>query len=447
MYDLIVIGAGPGGYEAAAHAARMGKRTALFDEKYIGGTCLNVGCIPTKTFLHAAKLLTAGEESGGYGVNLGQASLDMQGLQRRKAEIVKSLTGSVEKMLRANKVEIIKARAELTADKKVKADGKTYEANNILIATGSRPAVPPIAGIDGERVLDSTGALLLEKVPGALAVIGGGVIGLEFACFLAEAGCQVTVIEMLPSIAAGIDAEMAGHLLKALLKKGISFHLEAKVTQIKGNTVRFTGRDGKEQSLSADYILNATGRRPVVEGVGLEAAGVAFDGQGIKTGETGRTNVSGVWAAGDVTGRLLLAHVAVREGIVAVNNMFGIPDVMRYSAIPSVIYTHPEAAGAGLTEEQLKQAGTAYAKAVMPMAIAGRYLVEEGKKPGYVKVLAGKEYGEILGVHAIGGPVSEIIYGAAVMIEMEMCVDDVKQIVFPHPTISEALKETVNHMS
>lgn len=447
MYDLIVIGAGPGGYEAAAYAAKLGKKVALFEKNELGGTCLNVGCIPTKTFLRSARAFEDCLEAERYGIKgAGEAQLDMKAVQARKQSVVATLIKGVAGMLKRSGVEVIKAEAKLAGKGKVVADGKEYEAANILVATGSVPACPPIPGLrDNPYVLDSTGILNLDTIPSELVVIGGGVIGLEFASFFATVGTKVTIVEMLPKIAPVVDEEISKKLMAELKKEGIVFNLSCKVQKIEGNVLTFTDPDGKEQKITGDYILSAIGRSPVLQGIGLEEAGVYFERRGIKTDEFGKTNVPGIWACGDCTGRCLLAHAATREGIVAVHNMFGIADRMRYSAIPSVIYTHPEVAQVGATEDELKAKGVAYKKAVMPMAVAGRFMVENDGKAGTVKVLVSEKYGQVLGVHMIGGCCGEFIASASAMVETEQCVDDIRQIVFPHPTTSEALKETILH--
>lgn len=447
MYDLIVIGAGPGGYEAAAYAAKLGKKVALFEKNELGGTCLNVGCIPTKTFLRSARAFEDCLEAERYGIKgAGEAQLDMKAVQARKQSVVATLIKGVAGMLKRSGVEVIKAEAKLAGRGKVVADGKEYEAANILVATGSVPACPPIPGLrDNPYVLDSTGILNLDTIPSELVVIGGGVIGLEFASFFATVGTKVTIVEMLPKIAPVVDEEISKKLMAELKKEGIVFNLSCKVQKIEGNVLTFTDPDGKEQKITGDYILSAIGRSPVLQGIGLEEAGVYFERCGIKTDEFGKTNVPGIWACGDCTGRCLLAHAATREGIVAVHNMFGIADRMRYSAIPSVIYTHPEVAQVGATEDELKAKGVAYKKAVMPMAVAGRFMVENDGKAGTVKVLVSEKYGQVLGVHMIGGCCGEFIASASAMVETEQCVDDIRQIVFPHPTTSEALKETILH--
>jgi dihydrolipoamide dehydrogenase len=443
MYDLIVIGAGPGGYEAAAHAARMGKKVALVEKERLGGTCLNVGCIPAKTFLRSSKLFHECRNAAAFGVRVGSVEFDMPAVVERKNRVVRTLTKGVEGMLKRAGVEMIAGQARLAARNVVEVGAERFEAANILLATGSRPAVPPIPGIRSERVFDSDTVFTLDRVPERVAIIGGGYIGLEFACFFNEAGAKVDVYEMLPQIAAGSDLEISSRMLQILKRQGVEFHLSAKVLAIDGQTLNYADADGAKGSASADCILNATGRAPAVEGLGLEEIGVDFSPRGIRTSDQGKTNVAGVWACGDVTGRRMLAHAATREGIVAVNNMFGRKDRIRYHAIPAVIYTHPEVASVGRTEEELKKAGIEYKKSVVPMAVAGRFLVEHEDATGLVKVLAGARFHEILGVHAIGDASSEFIIAAAAMVETEMCVSDAGEIVFPHPTVSEALREAI----
>jgi dihydrolipoamide dehydrogenase len=443
MYDLIVIGAGPGGYESAAHAARMGKKVALVEKERVGGACLNVGCIPAKTFLRSSKLFHECGEAAAYGVRIGSLEFDMPAVVDRKNRIVGTLTKGVEGMLKRAGVESIAGHARLVSRSVVQVGEQRYETRNILIATGSRPAVPPIPGIRSERVLDSNTVFGITKVPEKIAIIGGGYIGLEFACFFNEVGSKVSVFEMLPQIAAGADQDIAGRLLQILKRRGVEFNLSCRVLEIKGGDLTYAASDGSQASASADYILNSTGRAPNVQDLGLEAAGVDFSPKGIKTSDQGKTTVPGVWACGDVTGRRMLAHAATREGIVAVNNMFGKKDRIRYNAIPAVIYTHPEVASVGKTEEELKSAGIEYKKSIVPMAVAGRFLIENEGANGVVKALTGAKYGEILGIHAIGDASSEFIVAAAAMVETEMCVSEASEIVFPHPTVSEALREAI----
>ncbi len=443
MYDLMVIGAGPGGYEAAAHAGRLGKRVALVEKALLGGTCLNVGCIPAKTFLRSSRLFHECCEAATYGVNIGQPVFDMRALVERKSRIVGALGKGVQAILKRAGVELIGGSAHLVSRGVVEVEGVRYEARNVLLATGSRPAVPPIPGIASEFGFDSNTVFSLTQVPKAVAIVGGGYIGLEFACFFREIGCEVSVFEMLPQIAAGVDSEVAALLLKVLKRKGIRFHLSARVRRIDGQLLQFSDADGKENSMQADCIVNSTGRVPALEGLGLEEVGVDFSRRGVRTSEQGRTNVPGIWACGDCSGRRMLAHAATREGIVAVNNMFGKKDRVRYRSLPSVVYTHPEVAMVGRTEEELKDAGIEYRKSVVPLAVAGRSLVEHEDNVGMVKVLCGARFGEVLGVHAIGDGCSEFIVAAAAMVENETSAAEASEIVFPHPTISEALREAI----
>jgi len=443
MYDLIVIGAGPGGYEAAAAAGRMGQKTALVEKEFIGGACLNVGCIPAKTYLRSANFFAECKNADAYGLEISSVGFNLEAVAKRKNRVVNTLARGVEGLLKRSGVEIIKGHARLASRHSVQIGTDSYQARNILIATGSRPAIPPIPGIQSSGVMDSTGVLNLTKLPGKVAIMGGGYVGLEFACFFAATGVDVTVIEMLPQIAAGSDHDIASRLQHALKKSGVVFMTSHVVTAVEEGKVHCEDSGGAQTTVSADCIVNALGRVPVVDGLELASAGVDFDARGIKTSEQGKTNVPGIWACGDVTGRRMLAHAATREGLVAVANMFGGKDRIRYDSIPSVIYTHPEAAGVGKTENELKALGVEYKKSLVPMAVAGRFVVENEGASGIVKVLAGARYREILGVHALGNMSSEFIVAAAQMIETEMCVEDVETVVFPHPTVSEALKHAI----
>lgn len=443
MRDLIVIGAGPGGYEAAALAARSGKKVTLVEKQYLGGTCLNVGCIPAKTFLRSSKLFHECNQAATYGIRLAGAEFELPAVVERKKQIVSTLTRGISGMLKSAGVEVISGTAMLLGRGRVHVGDATLDAQNVLLATGSRPAAPPIPGLDSTSVLDSNRIFDLTSIPKTVAIIGGGIIGLEFACFFNEIGSKVAVFEMLPKIAGPTDDEISARLLKILEKQGIRFHLSAKVLSVKGNSLEFAERNESKASVTAECILNASGRSPNVQGIGLEKVGVDFTARGIRTDEFGRTNVPGIWACGDVTGRCMLAHAATREGIVAVHNMFGKKDRIRYNGVPSVVYTHPEVASVGRTEEELKVAGIEYRKATVPMAVAGRFLIENEGGSGVVKILTGARYSEILGVHALGDGCSEFIVAAAAMVETEMSIPVASEIIFPHPTVSEALREAI----
>jgi dihydrolipoamide dehydrogenase len=443
VHDLIVIGAGPGGYEAAAHAGEMGKKVVLVEAGSLGGACLNVGCIPAKVFLRSSRLYRECKEAGPFGVRVEGVSFDAPVVVERKNRIVAGLRRGVGAKLKGAGVEGVTGQAGLVGRHLVQVGEDQLEADNILVATGSRPAVPPIPGIGAEHVLDSDRVFDLAEVPRSIAIIGGGYIGLELATYFCEAGADVAVFEMLPQIAANCDGDVSARLLQALQRSGIDFHLSCRVLSIEEDALRYDDGSGTEKTHGAERILNATGRAPVVAGLGLEEVGVDFSRSGIRISDQGQTNVSGVWACGDVTGQHMLAHAATREGIVAVNSMFGIPDRIRYEAVPAVIYTHPEAAMAGRTEEELTRAGIPFRKASVPMGVAGRFLIENEEGSGFVKVLVGGRGGEILGVHAVGDSSSEFIVAASVLIETALTARRAAEVVFPHPTVSEALREAI----
>ncbi len=320
---------------------------------------------------------------------------------------------------------------------------KEYEGANLLLCPGSRPAFPPIPGLkDNPAVVDSTGILNAAKAAESLVIIGGGVIGIEFACFYALIGKKVTVVEMLPQICGNLDKELAVTVQRKLESKGVTVHTGAKVEKIEGNAVKFVDKQGAAQSVSADLILAATGRVANLDGNGLDSLNLAMDKRHIAVNERAETSVPGVYAAGDATGRFQLAHFASRQGVVAVNNMFGRPDICRESAIPGVIYTDPEVATVGLTEDQAKEKGAKARTVKMPLGASGRFLAETEGERGFVKAVLG-ERGELLGMHVVGPYASEMIGAACVMIENEMRAKDIREVVFPHPTVAEIMKEVM----
>lgn len=442
MFDLIVVGGGPGGYEAAAHAGKLGMSVALVEKKRLGGTCLNVGCIPAKTFLHTAKLVRDAREGADYGVTVGAPTVDQPTLVARKNRIVDTLVGGVGQLMDANKVQVFSGEGRLVARDTVEVGGERLQASNIMVATGSTVAKPPIPGLDHPDVLDSDTVFDLAELPSSIAIIGGGVIGLEFASFFNDVGVEVTVLEMLPAIGAGADDDVSRRLLKALQGRGITFHLSARVTKVGPEGVTFTDAKGTEQVVATERVMNAAGRVPAVRGLGLEELGVEV-GRAVVTTPEGRTNVPGIWAVGDANGRMMLAHVATREGIVAVNTMAGRSDRMRYDAMPAVIYTSPEASWVGPTEAQLKEAGVAYRKAQVPAGVSGRFLIENEHGSGFAKVLVDARYGRLLAAHVLGDVSSEFIVAAAAMIETELTAEAAMEVVFPHPTVSEVLREAL----
>ncbi len=441
-YDLIIIGAGPGGYVAAERAGAQGRMVLLIEKGPLGGVCLNCGCVPSKTLLNAAKVYHYATHGEAYGVKSEGVTFDLATAMRRKREIIATLRKGIAGLMKMNKVEVVQGTATLVSRREVQVDGRTFRGANLLIATGSSPALPPIPGIANDCVYDSTRILDLEEMPSRVAVIGGGVIGCEFACFFGSLGVPVTVIEMLPEICPAVDAEVAKTLRQELGKRNVKFHLGAQVLSIGDGTVTFTA-GAEQETVDASHVLVATGRTCNVDGLGLEAAGVDFDRRGIRVDGRCATNVPGVWAIGDVTGRQWLAHAASRMGEVVVHNLCGRADRMRYDAIPGVIYTLPEVATAGLTAAAAAERGIPVKTAKRPMAANGRFLAENADGRGFCKVVTHAETGALLGVHMIGGACSEMIFGVAAMIETEMRVKEIEDLVFPHPTVSELIRDTV----
>lgn len=448
MIDLLIIGGGPAGYVAAERAGHKGMKVVLFEKKALGGVCLNEGCIPTKTMLYSAKMYENALHADKYGIFAENVRFEYDKIVSRKNKVVRKLVAGVKSKMKTNNVEVIEGEAVIAGRSgkgiEVACNGQTYLGANLLICTGSEASVPPIPGLKeaGDIILTNREILDLKAQPQTLVVIGGGVIGMEFASFYNSLGSKVTVIEMLPEILGQNDSEISAMSRDIFTKKGIEFHLNAKVVQVDGNKVIFE-KDGKTHTVEGDKILLSVGRRPVTKGFGLENLNIELDRGGIKVDEKMRTNVPNVYAAGDVTGFSLLAHTASREGEVVVNNLTGRNDVMRYNAVPGVVYINPEIAGVGETEESAKAKGIDYKVAKLSMTYAGRFVAENESGTGVCKVLIGAKYGEIIGVHMLGNPSSEMIYGACMAIEGEMTLDEMKEVIFPHPTVSEIFKEVV----
>lgn len=450
VYDLIVIGGGPAGYLAAERAGEAGLNTLLIEKRFIGGVCLNEGCIPSKALLYSAKIYDGAAHGEKYGVSAQGLKLDHKFVVGRKNKVVSTLVGGIKAKLKKVKVTTVMEVATITGRTAegftVKAGDSEYTGAKLLIATGSVPVTPPIPGVkeglESGFVLTNREILDLEEVPANLAVIGGGVIGLEMASYFNTAGSNVTVIEMMNKIAGPTDAEISEILLKNYQKKGVTFNLGCKVTGVEPGKVIYEA-DGKSFEVAADKVLLSIGRRAFTEGLGLETIGVETERGKIKTDNKGRTNIAGVYATGDVNGYSMLAHTAYRETEVAINDILGIKDTMRYNAIPSVIYTNPEVAGIGETEETAKNKGIDYEVVKLSMMYSGRYVAENEGGDGIIKVLINKKYRNVIGVHMIGNYSSEIIYGAGIMIETEMPINDIKQLVFPHPSVCEVIREGI----
>ena len=453
-YDVIIIGGGPGGYVAAERLGALKKKVLLVEKALLGGTCLNVGCIPTKTLLNSAKLYVHALEGEKFGVKSTGLSYDWAAMQAWKREVVEKLRGGIAMTEKKLGVEVIAAQARLLAPGKVEVrdaagNATLHEAPAIIIATGSIPAMPPIPGTkDNPKVVDSTGLLELKDLPKRLCVIGGGVIGVEFAGLFAALGVAVEVVEMMDEIVPFMDKEQAPVLRRAM--KGVTFRLGCKVERIDGASVTYKAKDGADAKAEADLVLMAVGRRPVLEGWGAKEAGLDLSPKGVAVDERMRTNLPGVWAVGDVTGKSLLAHSAYRMADVAVADIMagggasrGV-QTMRYEAVPWAVYGITEAAGVGMTEQEAQAKGIEIKKASLSLKVSGRFCAENGfASQGAVKVIADRATDRILGVHVVGAYASEMIWGAAVLIEQELRASDVREVIFPHPSVCEAIRDAM----
>jgi dihydrolipoamide dehydrogenase len=454
-YDVVVIGSGPGGYVCAIKAAQLGLKVAVVERREtFGGTCLNIGCIPSKALLHASEIFAeVGHSFGELGVETGKPKLNLQKMMAHKDATVTANVNGVAFLFKKNKIDALRGTGKIVAAGKVSVTGEDgtveeIEAKNIVIATGS-----DVAGIPGVKlefdekvIVSSTGALELAKVPASMIVVGGGVIGLELGSVWARLGSKVTVVEYLDAILGGMDGEVAKQLQRMLSKQGIEFKLGSKVTAVakgkKGATVTFEPvKGGDAETVSADVVLVATGRKPYTDGLGLAEAGVAFDERGrIKVDGHLRTNVEGIYAIGDVIAGPMLAHKAEDEGVAVAEMIAGQAGHVNYDVIPSVVYTSPEVASVGKTEEELKAAGVAYKAGKFPFSANGRARAML-KTEGFVKILADQKTDRVLGAHIVGFGAGELIQEASVLMEFGGSSEDLARTCHPHPTMSEAVKE------
>ena len=450
--DLIVIGGGPAGYEGALRAAGEGMSVLLVEKEHIGGVCLNEGCIPTKSLLYSAKVYEHAKNGAVWGVQAADIRLDHGAAVARKEKVVKTLVDGVRAQLRAAKVQVVEGTAVIrgrTSDGlAVAVGGEGHTGKRLLLATGSTSVLPPISGLSeaiaSGFAMTNREILALPTLPETLCVIGGGVIGLEMACYFAMAGAKVVVVEMLETIAGAVDSGISALLKKNLEKLGVMFYLGAQVTAVGEDSVTFMQK-GQPFKIACERVLVSIGRKAVLP-EGIQTLGVLVEKGAVVTDEKCRTNVGGVYAAGDVNGKSMLAHTAYREADVAVAHMVGRDARMRYDAIASVIYTQPEVASIGETEATAKQKGMQVLCQTMPMAYSGRYVAETDGGNGVVKLVVEAGTKRVVGVHMITPYASECIWGVAPLLEGEWRVADVRELVFPHPTICEIIREAALHM-
>ena len=444
-YEIAVIGGGPGGYVAAIKAAQLGKKTVIFEKENVGGTCLNVGCIPTKALLRSAESLKEVKESGKFGVvsvDVSNAELDLKAVQKRKQGVISQLVGGVGGLLKSNGAVLKKAEAKLVDPHTIQAGGETVTAENIIIATGSQAKSLPIQIDPSAKVLTSKEMLDISEKPASVAVIGGGVIGIEFAYFLASIGVQVTVVEFLDRILPMVDEEITAQVTKNLKDMGIEIHTSAKVTEVTADSVKFE-KDGKTEEVKCEQVLMAVGRGPDLTGIDTEALGIETERGAIVTDLHLKTSVPNIYAIGDVNGKAMLAHTASMEGIIAVENICGKKVEMDYSKIPSAIYIEPEIASIGLTEKQAKEKYGQIKVGKFPLMANGKAKVA-GEERGMIKVISEAKYGEIVGVHMYCIHATDMIAEASVAMKLEATAEEVAMAIHPHPTVSEIIHEAMH---
>ena len=444
-YDVVVIGAGPGGYVAAIRCGQLGLKTAVVEASACGGTCLNRGCIPTKALLHPSEIYeTMAKEAAGVGVHADNLSVDYSEVYAFKEKVVKRMSGGVEKLLKGRKVTIIKGKATLTGAHSMDVDGKEVTADKIILATGAEPARIPIPGIDGEGVLNSNGVLACDKLPEKAIIIGGGVIGIEFATLYNAFGKDVVVIEALPRIMNTMDEDASAAMADILKGKGVEIHVSAPVKEIKPGPVVAFEENGKMCEVSGDMVIVAIGRRPVTKDIGLEAAGVKVSDRGfVEVNDSLQTSVPNIYAIGDITGKVQLAHVASAQGVVAAENAAGGNKTINYNIVPSVIYSNPEVAAVGLTEAEAKAKGLKVNTGFFSTAGNGRSVILNSTN-GFVKLVTEAATGEILGATILAPHASDMIAEIAVAMKAEATVEEIAETIHPHPSVSEIIMEAAH---
>ena len=451
QFDVLVIGGGPGGYLCAERAAQAGFTAAVVEKRALGGTCLNEGCVPTKSFLYCAKQYAAAKHGESYGVHAENVSIDHAAVVTRKDKVVKTLVRGVGASMKAHKIKVFSCEAKILGKASdgtfdVHAGTERVSAKRLVIASGSSAVVPPIPGVKEGLASGfvTTNREILDKKdqPKRLVCIGGGVIGLEMACYFATIGTKVSVIEMMPKIAGATDPEICKILMDTYRKEGMEFFLNAKVESVGADSVTYSDASGTH-TIECDCVLLSAGRRAETAGLGLETIGVVTERGAIVTDEHLCTNVPNVYAVGDCNGKLMLAHTAYREAEVAVNHMAGKKDKIDYSIVPSVIYTTPEVASVGESEQSARDKGMNVKVVKAPMMYSGRYVAENLAGDGFCKIIYDTKAKRIVGVHMVGSYASEIIYGAAMMVYSKLPVEHLNKIVFPHPSVCEVVREAL----
>jgi dihydrolipoamide dehydrogenase len=447
-YNLIVIGSGPGGYHAAIRAAQLGLKTACVEKEYVGGVCLNVGCIPTKALLHVADDLRKAHHASDFGVSFGEPKIDLAKMESWKAGIVKKLTGGVSSLFKGNKVDLITGEAKFTDKNTIKVGDKSYTADKFIVATGSQPVQIPGFETDGKTIVDSTGALLVSEVPKRFMAIGGGAIGLEFCDIYNALGSEATVVEFMDQIVPASDPDAAKELAKSFTKRGIKVLTKTKAISQKKTDKGLEvvlETDGKQETVVVDKLLIAVGRKPNGKGLGLEEIGVTVDPKGyIPVNDHLQTNVPHIYAIGDVARQPLLAHKAMKEGMVAAEHASGKLTATYDTIVPSVVYTSPELASVGMTEKEAKDAGYKVRVGIFPLAASGRAMTL-GNAEGIVKVIGDEETDLLLGFHMVGPSAGDMVSEAALAIEMGATLEDISATQHAHPTIAETFMEAAEH--
>lgn len=445
-YDVAIIGGGPAGYTAAEKAAANGLSTLLFEKNALGGVCLNEGCVPTKTLLYSAKVYDTIKHASKYAVSAENPTFDFPKIIARKNKVVKKLTAGIRMKMKEHGVEVISGEATIQGRAEdgtitIICGETTYEAAHLLLCTGSETVIPPIPGLQETAYWTSREALQSKELPASLVIIGGGVIGMEFASFFNSMGTEVHVVEMLDKILGPMDRELSDQLQAEYAKRGVKFYLGHKVTAVSEGVVTVE-KAGETSTIQGEKILLSVGRRPVTKDFGLETLALEPFRNGIQVNEYMQTSVPNVYACGDITAFSLLAHTAVNEAEVAIDHILGKNRSMSYKAIPGVVYTNPEIAGVGITEEDVQAAGVPYTVKKIPMAFSGRFVAENEQGNGVCKLILAED-GTVIGAHLLGNPASELIVIAGLAIEKGMKADELKAIVFPHPTVGEIIKEAL----